>query len=58
VIGTECWKTYNLGDCVNFVVSGGTPSKKNPEYWDGNIPWVSCKDMKKPYLYYSQVKLI
>jgi len=53
VIGTECWKTYKLGDCVNFV-SGGTPSKKNPEYWDGNIPWVSCKDMKKAYLYDSQ----
>lgn len=53
MIGTECWKTYKLGDCVNFV-SGGTPSKKNPEYWDGNIPWVSCKDMKKAYLYDSQ----
>ena len=53
MIGIECWKNYKLGDCVNFV-SGGTPSKKNPEYWDGNIPWVSCKDMKKAYLYDSQ----
>ena len=53
MIGTECWKTYKLGDCVNFL-SGGTPSKKNPEYWGGNIPWVSCKDMKKAYLYDSQ----
>ncbi|HAS26373.1 restriction endonuclease subunit S [Vibrio splendidus] len=26
--------------------SGGTPSKKNPSYWDGNIPWFSPKDMK------------
>ena len=53
MIGTECWKTYKLGDCVNLL-SGGTPSKKNPEYWDGSIPWVSCKDMKKAYLYDSQ----
>ena len=26
---------------------GGTPSKANPRYWmDGDIPWVSPKDMK------------
>jgi len=26
---------------------GGTPSKTNPRFWtDGNIPWVSPKDMK------------
>lgn len=28
------------------LVSGGTPSKDNPEYWEGPIPWVSAKDMK------------
>lgn len=27
------------------VVGGGTPSKKQPAYWTGNIPWVSPKDM-------------
>ena len=33
-----------LGDIVD-VFSGGTPSKKKPEYWDGNIPWVSATSM-------------
>ena len=28
------------------VRGGGTPSKHNPAFWDGNIPWVSPKDMK------------
>jgi type I restriction enzyme S subunit len=28
------------------VVGGGTPSKANPEFWKGAIPWVSPKDMK------------
>lgn len=30
--------------------SGGTPSKANSAYWNGNIPWVSAKDMKSPRL--------
>jgi len=25
---------------------GGTPSKDNPDFWNGDIPWVSPKDMK------------
>ena len=27
------------------VVGGGTPSKREPNYWVGEIPWVSPKDM-------------
>ncbi|MBZ7172983.1 restriction endonuclease subunit S [Klebsiella variicola] len=29
---------------------GGTPSKSNPNFWVGNIPWVSPKDMKVQYI--------
>jgi len=28
------------------TVGGGTPSKDKPLYWEGDIPWVSPKDMK------------
>ena len=37
------WET--LGNIVIFG-GGGTPSKKNPAFWDGDIPWVSPKDIK------------
>ncbi len=31
---------------VGHFVSGGTPSKKRADFWSGNFPWVSPKDMK------------
>ena len=42
---TMGWPVEGLGSLVSFV-SGGTPPKKEAAYWDGNIPWVSPKDMK------------
>jgi type I restriction enzyme S subunit len=34
-----------LGEIVTFG-SGGTPSKENTDFWNGQTPWVSPKDMK------------
>jgi len=34
-----------LADIVQ-VCGGGTPSKSNPFFWEGRIPWISPKDMK------------
>ena len=28
--------------------SGGTPSKSNKDYWGGDLPWISAKDLKSP----------
>ncbi|MBN1311712.1 MAG: restriction endonuclease subunit S [Anaerolineae bacterium] len=39
------WQIRSLGDCVKLF-SGGTPSKSQEDYWGGDIPWVSNKDMK------------
>ncbi|MGK4640644.1 restriction endonuclease subunit S [Ectopseudomonas mendocina] len=33
-----------LGSFVTLV-SGNTPSKSNSNYWGGDIPWISAKDM-------------
>jgi type I restriction enzyme, S subunit len=42
----DSWaKTEILGQLVH-VKSGGTPSKSEPAFWSGRIPWVSPKDMK------------
>lgn len=47
------WYTTTLGECADLI-SGGTPSKQNAEYWGGKIPWISAKDMKQFRLYESQ----
>ncbi len=30
---------------VAKVTSGGTPSRQNPTYWEGNIPWVTSGEL-------------
>ena len=40
------WRTCKMGYLARMV-SGGTPSRDNPAYWGGSIPWVSPKDMKR-----------
>jgi type I restriction enzyme S subunit len=39
------WGVKRLKRIVEFR-GGGTPSKNNLDYWRGDIPWVSPKDMK------------
>lgn len=38
------WNAAPLGELCD-VKGGGTPSKQNPDFWIGEIPWVSPKDM-------------
>ena len=44
------WKSKSLGYILEKVVGGGTPSKANPQYWDGDIPWASVKDLSSTKL--------
>ncbi len=38
------WEVKRLGDVLDKVVGGGTPSRSNPKYWGNEIPWVTVKD--------------
>jgi type I restriction enzyme, S subunit len=38
------WEEKTLGSFASFS-SGGTPPKDKPEYWNGNIPWISASSM-------------
>lgn len=43
------WSVAPLKYCATFV-SGGTPNKSRMDYWDGDIPWASAKDLKSDVL--------
>ena len=42
----EGWRLVRLGDVVRFK-QGGTPSKARPEFWDGEIPFVTGADLRE-----------
>lgn len=50
------WELKELGTVATFL-SGGTPSKSNPSYWGGTIPWITAKDLKTFYLETSGLKV-
>ncbi len=39
------WPIVKLEECCENILSGGTPSTKNEEYWKGDIPWITSADI-------------
>ncbi|MFJ2866907.1 restriction endonuclease subunit S [Kitasatospora sp. NPDC087314] len=39
------WEKITLGESGTWL-SGGTPSTSRPEYWGGDIPWISAASLK------------
>ena len=38
---TSLWKRVPLTDAVKEYLSGGTPSTKENDFWDGDIAWTT-----------------
>jgi type I restriction enzyme, S subunit len=39
------WVWSSIGHCFHVAV-GATPSRKEPSYWNGNIPWISSGEVR------------
>jgi type I restriction enzyme S subunit len=52
----EGWDIETLGD-VAEISSGGTPSRTNPYFWDGHIPWVSTSLIDFNIIYDTEEKI-
>jgi type I restriction enzyme, S subunit len=57
----ESWELKTLCEIATTTL-GGTPSTTNPEYWDGDIPWINSGEVNsfritKPSKYITQLGL-
>ena len=43
------WEQRKLEEDIS-VVGGATPSKSNPDYWNGPIVWLSSQEIKEKYV--------
>ncbi|MEW8254057.1 MAG: restriction endonuclease subunit S [Candidatus Thiodiazotropha taylori] len=50
------WKWFRLAE-LGSITGGGTPKKSQDEFWRGDIPWVTPKDMKIQKISSSQLKI-
>ncbi len=52
----EHWEVMRLGE-VAKTTSGGTPSRKHPEYFGGKIPWVKSGELNDNLISYTEETL-
>lgn len=50
------WQIKSLGDLCH-VIGGGTPSKGKEEYYTGNIPWATVRDMRAELITKTEYKI-
>ena len=44
------WSIGKVEDLCDAIYSGGTPSTQNPEYWSGDIPWLSSGETREKFI--------
>jgi type I restriction enzyme S subunit len=52
----EGWEVKRLGGILHTEL-GGTPSTKNPEYWDGDLPWLNSGEIANFPIIESELKI-
>ncbi|MBF0548491.1 MAG: restriction endonuclease subunit S [Candidatus Riflebacteria bacterium] len=52
----ECWKWVKLGDIAEVFI-GSTPSRKNLNYWNGEINWISSGEVSFCNIYATREKI-
>jgi len=50
------WEIKKIEEIAN-VLTGGTPSRKNKEYWGGDINWVKSQEVRKYFIWETEEKI-
>ena len=48
---TEPWEQRKLGDVIDDMYNGQTPSRNKSEYWNGTIKWLSSGELNRGTVY-------
>ena len=56
-MSSENWRTLRVSDVCTKVVSGGTPSTRNPEFYNGSIPWLKTQEVNFNRIYETETKI-
>jgi len=51
------WRMATLAECCERVESGGTPKRTVPEYWGGNVPWLTSGEVRNPIVFDTKEKI-
>lgn len=51
------WTKKTLDEVCSRIYSGGTPSTKHPEYWDGDLKWLSSGETSQRFIYDTDRKI-
>ena len=51
------WKKTTIDEACARVYSGGTPSTKEPAYWNGDMNWLSSGETRNKFIYETERKI-
>ena len=54
---TDPWEQRKLGDVLENVYNGQTPSRNKAKYWNGNVNWLSSGELNRGTVYSSVEKI-
>lgn len=46
----QSWEQRKLGEVVYKMYNGQTPSRANPNYWNGSIPWICSGELNRSHI--------
>ena len=51
------FKKFTLDDVCDRIYSGGTPSTKHSDYWNGDLKWLSSGETSQRFIYDTERKI-
>lgn len=51
------WNVVPVSDISESIFSGGTPHTQTPDFWNGELPWLSSGETRDPFIISTEKKI-